>query len=242
MDSRSELWAHARGRSRRQLLSKRPDREHEARWCMVVSAPPIERGTYTSLNLFEGGVIAMNITQTSPRATEIPRVDWATAGRAGDQTVLVGARPLNRIRTVRAQQGISLRTVARGRHVPLRQVRREESPHSDLRLSTLYDWQQFLEVPVADLLVECEDPLSRPVMERARMVKFMKTIATIRERVKSPVIKRLAQRLFDDAVEMMPELVDVQPWQRVGQRRTLTEYGRAAENPLSDEFFKQFDG
>ncbi|MCG8583533.1 MAG: helix-turn-helix transcriptional regulator [Pirellulales bacterium] len=149
----------------------------------------------------------------------------------------MASKPLHRVRTVRVQQGISLRTVARGRHVSLRQVRREESPHSDLNLSTIYQWQSFLEVPVADLLVENQDPLSRPVMERARMVKLMKTIATIRERATDGEVKQLSESLFDQAVEMMPELIDVQPWQRVGQRRTLDEFGRIAEHQLPDDFF-----
>lgn len=148
-----------------------------------------------------------------------------------------GRTRLHRIRTVRNQQGISLRTVARGRRVPMRQVREEERPTSDVTLSTLYTWQRYLEVPVADLLIESHDPLSRPVMERARLVKLMKTIVTIRERATSEGTQRLAEMLFEQFCEIMPELAEVQPWQRVGQRRTLDELGIIVERQLSDDFF-----
>lgn len=184
----------------------------------------------------------MNIAETSPREAVSNTVGWSQTDQAAECFPPVADRPLHRIRTVRHQQGISLRTIARGRHVSLRQVRCEESPHSDLNLSTIYHWQHYLDVPVADLLVENQDPLSRPVMERARMVKLMKTIATIRERATSDEVRRLTETLYGQAVEMMPELVDVQPWQRIGQRRTLDELGRVAEHQLPDDLFGQYEG
>jgi hypothetical protein len=187
----------------------------------------------------------MNVMETSPHVADMPTAVWSKTDQTTDDLPPLAARQLNRICAVREQQGISLRTIARGRRVPLRQVQHEENPHSDLHLSTIYDWQHYLEVPVADLLVESEDSLSRPVMERARMLKIMKTIATIRERAEDHEdddVKQLGQTLFDQAVEMMPELIDVLPWQRVGQRRTLSEFGRAAEHQVPDDFFASYDG
>lgn len=142
---------------------------------------------------------------------------------------------MHRISTVRKRQGMSLRSVARNRHVEMRQLRSEEDESADLRLSTLYAWQKVLDVPIAELLVESNDPLSMPVLQRARLVKIMKTVAAIRERTDSEPIQRLTQMLYNQLVELMPELGDVSPWHSVGQRRTMDEYGRIVERMLSEE-------
>ena len=179
----------------------------------------------------------MSIAEVSTSPVVVPVVGWSRAGSSQENKAPESKEVLHRLRTVREQQNVSLRTIARGRHVSMRQVRQEESPYSDLRLSTVYRWQQYLEVPVADLLVENEEPLSRPVMERARLVKLMKTIVTIRERAPNEEISNLAETLYQQAVEMMPELADVQAWQRVGQRRTLDELGAIVERQMPDDFF-----
>ena len=90
----------------------------------------------------------------------------------------------------------------------------------------------MLEVPVSELLVDSNSPLSAPVLERARLVRIMKTVAAIAEKADSSPIKRLAQTLASQLVEMMPELEGVSPWHNVGQRRTLDELGRIAERPV----------
>ena len=144
---------------------------------------------------------------------------------------------LHRIAAVRKRQGMSLRSVARQMHVEMRQLRSEEEESADLLLSTLYQWQQVLDVPVSELLVESNDPLSTPVMQRARLVKMMKTVAAIMERSDSEPIKRLAQMLYNQLVEIMPELKDISPWHSVGQRRTMDEYGRIVERTISDDMF-----
>src|SRR3954470_22207657 len=77
-------------------------------------------------------------------------------------------RPLHRIADVRRRQGISVRSAARRMHTSIEQVRRQEDPASDLLLSELLRWQQALDVPLADLLVEGDGPLSEPIMTRAR--------------------------------------------------------------------------
>lgn len=151
------------------------------------------------------------------------------------QPVVVAAesaeqRKLHRIRQVRREQEVSLRRVAVQMHRDIDQLRKEEEATNDLPLSRLYAWQQVLEVPVADLLVDSDAPLSPPVMQRARMVRLMKTAAAIQEKAGSPSIRRLSQTLIDQLKEMMPELEGVTPWNSVGRRRTSQDIGRAARD------------
>jgi len=100
-------------------------------------------------------------------------------------------------------------------------------------------WQQVLEVPVAELLVEGEGQLSGPVLERSRMVKLMKTVAAIRERSRDQGIVRMVEMLVDQILEIMPELADVTPWHSVGQRRTGEDLGRAARMVVSEELLRR---
>jgi transcriptional regulator with XRE-family HTH domain len=146
-------------------------------------------------------------------------------------------QPLHRIREIRLREGVSLRSAARQMGTDIRSLRLQEQESSDLRLSDLRRWQQALEVPLSELVVDDELPLSRPVMERARMIRLMKTAAAIHERAPSVGIKRMAQMLVDQLVEIMPELRDVSPWHQFGQRRSLEEYGRVMERTISDDTF-----
>jgi len=149
------------------------------------------------------------------------------------------AHALHRLAAVRRQQGISQRNIARRLNIDIATVRQQEEETTDLPLSTLYLWQRILEVPVAELLVDSNAPLSPPVFERARMVKVMKTVAAIAEKADTPSMKRLLQMLINQLLEIMPELTDVAPWHTVGQRRTLDEYGRVVERQLPDDLFKR---
>ena len=104
--------------------------------------------------------------------------------------------PNHRIRHVREQQGVSLRTAARRMNTDIRTVRAQEDESSDLRLSQLKLWQEVLEVPLADLLAESGGPLSRPVMERAKLLRIMKTAVSIAENTSEEPIKRFATYRF----------------------------------------------
>jgi len=146
-------------------------------------------------------------------------------------------QPLHRIAEVRQRQGVTLRNVARRLGVPLPVVRRQEKADCDLRLSDLLRWQEVLEVPVAELLVEAEGQLSGPVLERSRMVKLMKTVAAIREQCGDATVGRLVAMLVEQILEIMPELADVTPWHSVGQRRTRDELGRTARAVVPEELF-----
>ena len=142
---------------------------------------------------------------------------------------------LHRIRSVRLQQGVSLRSAARATGTDIRQLRLQEQETTDLRISDLHKWVKALDVPVTELLAECEEPLSRPVLERARMVKLMKTTMAILERSEEAGIRRMAQMMADQLLEVMPELEDVGPWHNYGQRRSLDELGVAADRTLNYE-------
>jgi transcriptional regulator with XRE-family HTH domain len=142
-------------------------------------------------------------------------------------------RPLHRLATVRRNQGVPRRQIARELNIDVEIVKQQEEETSDLPLSTLYKWQRLLDVPVAELLVDDDAPLSPPVMKRAQMVRIMKTVLSIIEQSSKPLIRRMAQNLVNQLVELMPELKDLTPWNSVGQRRRVYEYGRAAQRTFS---------
>ena len=147
-------------------------------------------------------------------------------------------RALHRLAYIRRREGISRRTIARRLQLELGDVKSQEKENADLLLSHLYEWQEVLDVPIAELLVESSDPLSKPVLKRARMVRLMKTARTILERAQQASIRRMAQVLIDQLLELMPELETVTPWHAVGQRRTRAELGQAAERHLSFDWFR----
>jgi hypothetical protein len=117
------------------------------------------------------------------------------------------------------------------------QVRRQEDPSCDMSLSDLYRWQAALEVPIADLLVDSDAPLSEPVLTRARLVRVMKTVRAIKESTASASIQRFATMLEQQLIELMPELKEVAAWHSIGQRRSPNELGRTAERVFPDSFF-----
>lgn len=158
----------------------------------------------------------------------------------GDRPLRDVGRPgtmLHRIQEVRRLQGMSLRTAARQLDTDIRSIRAQEQGQTDLKLSDLYKWQRALEVPVSELLVDSDEPLSRPVRERAAMVKVMKTARSLLETAAGGATRRMAENLVEQLLELMPELADVSPWHTVGQRRSLEEPGRIAERTVSDRNF-----
>lgn len=147
-------------------------------------------------------------------------------------------RALHRIRDVRRQQGISIQGAARKLRVEPSKLRAQEEESTDLHLTDLYQWQKVLDVPVADLLIDTNAPLSAPVLKRAQLVKVMKTVVAIGEKARNAEVRRMAETLRDQLVEIMPELEGVSPWHSVGQRRTLDEYGRVVERCYSDNMLR----
>jgi transcriptional regulator with XRE-family HTH domain len=117
----------------------------------------------------------------------------------------------------------------------IRRLREEEEESSDLKLSDLYRWQKVLDVPLSELLVEPGTSLSNPVMERAQLLRLMKTAMSILENSRAPGVRRMAQVMVDQLVEMMPELESVGGWHTVGQRRRLDEYGQVVERCIPED-------
>ena len=147
-------------------------------------------------------------------------------------------RHLHRLAEVRRRQGITRRTLARRLNTDVATVKQQEQPTADMALSVLYAWQEVLDAPISELLVDSEEPLSAPVMRRAQMVRLMKTAGAILERAQQPSIRRMAQMLVDQLCEVMPELKGVSPWHAVGRRRTQDELGQAAYRRIPTDVFR----
>lgn len=139
-------------------------------------------------------------------------------------------RELHRVREVRREQGISIKRASQHLGVSVEEARRQEEPTTDLTLAQLHAWQKLCEVPVADLLVEPDCDLSAPVLQRARMVRVMKTVQAILERTGQQSVKRLGQTLVNQLVELMPELKGVSSWHAVERRHSNNQNARILES------------
>jgi len=166
----------------------------------------------------------------------VDRADIVAAPNVG---VRRPSRALHRLAEVRRIQGLSQRTVARRLRLDMASVKQMEREDTDLPLSALYEWQKALDVPVGELLVEPDEPLSTPVMKRAQLVRLMKTAMAIKEGSGQPAIQRLAEVLVNQLIEIMPELAQVTPWHAVGNRRSQSELGQAAIRQISDRMLEE---
>jgi len=172
----------------------------------------------------------------------IEHCDATGVGAVQDVAVpATGGQPLQRLAAVRRQQGLSRGTVARQLNIETEQVRQQESEGSDLRLSTLYAWQNILDVPVAELLVEPGDGLPSSVLMRSQLLRLMKTVQVISEKTKQVSVRRMAQTMVGQLVEIMPELANVGAWNISGRQRRRSELGVAAQRRLPDEMFVEHD-
>lgn len=138
---------------------------------------------------------------------------------------------------VRKRQGISLRCAAKRLGITVSEAREQEDGSADLTLAQLYQWQAALDVPIGELLAEPADTLAAGVMDRARMLRIMKTALAIHNRSRTAAQQRLAQVLVDQLLELMPELKAVSGWPVVGQRRSAEELGKIVERPIPEQWF-----
>ena len=146
-------------------------------------------------------------------------------------------QPLQRLAMVRRLQGLSRRTVARRMNIEVEVVREQERQTTDLPLSVMYAWQKALDIPMAELLTEVSDSLVTPVLERSQLVRLMKTVLAVRDQTRQESIRRMAQTMYEQLIEIMPELANIGPWHAVGKRRRLSELGVAAQRRLAEEVF-----
>jgi len=147
------------------------------------------------------------------------------------------ARPLHRLGEARRQEDISRHNVAHHLGITVQDVRRQECTTTDLPLSLLHKWANALGLPVAELVEEPDGSLSTPLMNRARLVRVMKTAMAILKRTGDPQTKQLARNMVDQLIEIMPELRGIVAWHAVGKHRSLDELGSTAERGFSDEVF-----
>jgi transcriptional regulator with XRE-family HTH domain len=167
--------------------------------------------------------------------TSYGTAEWDVSQQA--PAPVASKQPLHRLRMVRCQQGFSRRKVARLMNVSIQQVRYQECETTDLPLSVLYAWRKVLDVPVAEMLVEAGDSLVSPILERSQLLRLMKTVLTVRERARQESIRRMAQTMCGQLLEIMPELANVQPWHAVGKRRRPSELGTTAQRCLVEDVF-----
>ena len=120
-------------------------------------------------------------------------------------------------------------------------MRQQEDESCDLPLSTLYAWQSILDVPIAELLVEPDDGLPSSILLRSQMVRLMKTVQTISQNTKQESIRRMAQTMVGQLVEIMPEVADVGPWNINGAPRRPSDLGLTAHRRMSDDLFVDRD-
>ncbi len=146
--------------------------------------------------------------------------------------------PLHRLAEVRQREGISRRTVARRLKSTVAAVKAMEEA-DDLPLSQLYAWQKALRVPMSELLIESNEPLSTPVLKRAQLIRLMKTASAIFHWTRQKSIRRMAHMLIEQLVEIMPELAEVGPWHSRGQRRRKNEFGAAFDRQISPQTFAE---
>jgi len=139
---------------------------------------------------------------------------------------------LHRVAEVRLQQGISLRAIARRTGLSVRELRVQESPHSNLTLRDLHIWKDALEVPLEHLLIDRDLSVSESIRSRALLIRIMKTVILLREIMVSRRLVIILDVLREQLVELMPELRHIHGWPSLGTRRGNDEFGRIVSEPV----------
>ena len=141
----------------------------------------------------------------------------------------------HRVATVRKLEGMSAARAATRLGVPASHIERLEDEHLDLPISLLYAWHRALEVPMSELMVDTGDSTPNAIWDRAKLLKAMKTVASIREVTDDPEVERMATNLRNELLQIMPELDEVKAWPRAGTPRKPHEcFGRIMDKPFSD--------
>jgi len=143
---------------------------------------------------------------------------------------------MHQLGNARRRQRLSARCVAQRLGLTVAELKAQEDETTDLRLSELHRWAAALDLPIADLLADSE--FSLPLLNRAHLVRIMQTVKAILEQASQTRVKRMAQMLAEQLIEIMPELNGVHAWNSGGQRRSMNDLGRAADHrawlPLED--------
>jgi transcriptional regulator with XRE-family HTH domain len=184
----------------------------------------------------------MQLTRRRDHAMSTLNFDPTSSASSGDaDSVPTGPQPQparHRLRAVRQQQGMTLRSVARHTGYDIRTLRMHEEETTDLRISELQKWQQALEVPLSELLVESSTVLSQPILQRSRLVRIMKSALALHQQAPNSAMRCMAETLIEQLTELMPELAEIHPWHTYGQRRGSEDYGRIVDRRVSEDFFR----
>ncbi|MCA9217087.1 MAG: hypothetical protein KDB27_28660 [Planctomycetales bacterium] len=143
----------------------------------------------------------------------------------------------HRLAAVRRRERVSLQCVAKRLGISVREAACQEDPSSNVSLSTIYEWQKVLDVPVSELLVEPNEALAESVQTRAQLVRVMKTAMLLRQRCRQSSVERLAENLFNDLVEIMPELAEVKSLPTHGNLRSKADVPRIISQQISSNWF-----
>jgi len=122
---------------------------------------------------------------------------------------------------------MSREEAARRLKVDVSVVKQQERETTDLPLSILYQWQQLLNVPLSELVVDASDPLEVSRLPRPQMLAMAKTGLWILEKTKQTSIRRMAQTLLNQLVELMPDLREMISERLNHSRRRPTGQGPA---------------
>jgi hypothetical protein len=120
-------------------------------------------------------------------------------------------------------------------------LRAQEVETTDLPLSVLRQWAAALNVPLTELVAEPTTELSLPLLNRARLLRIMKTTRAILEQTSQLRVKRMTQMLVEQLVDLMPELADVTAWNSTDPRRCRRELGQAARLRLPADVMRDLD-
>jgi transcriptional regulator with XRE-family HTH domain len=114
------------------------------------------------------------------------------------------ARPLHRIAAVRRREGLSLQDASEILGIPVDFVVWQERETSDLQLDELWAWQRALDVPVEDLLIDPYSPMPSTAVTQKQIHRAMKTTLAIAHRTASFRIQRMAKRIAELLLEIVP--------------------------------------
>ena len=173
--------------------------------------------------------------QSEKVAEGIPDKKRPASSRAGTSKLLGAKRYLflHRIAEVRLQQGVSLRNISRRTGLPVRQLRDQEQPQSNLTLRDLHIWKDALEVPLEHLLVDNDMAVPQSIRSRALLIRIMKTVMSLRALVMNRRLVILLDTLRQQLVELMPELSQIGSWPMYGTQRNPDDCGRIGEEPVA---------
>lgn len=114
--------------------------------------------------------------------------------------------PLHRIDLACRRRGVTVEAAADWLNLEPVKVQKQLEQQTDLKLGQLYDWQELLEAPLSELLIDSDDVLSDPIQAHAELGKLMETAISIKEGSRQASTQRLAIMLIEQLIDLAPEL------------------------------------